>query len=361
MTRRKRAIALGLCVALAGLWAAAPARAADKKRVIKFASLAPGGSTWMIGLHGWDKEVQEKTDGGLAFRFYEGGVAGDEKDVVRKMKIGQQHGGAFTGVGLGEFFQDVRILDAPHLFNDYAERDYVIEKLYPWFEERFEKNGAVLLGWGEVGYIYIYSNLPITSRADLGKLKVWGWDADPLSLAYMENGGVTPIPLPIPDVLTSLQTGLIDTVYASPVAMIALQWFTKVKYVSTVPFTIAHGGNLMTKKAFDKLSPEQQKILRETGREQGRKLITQLRKDNEAGEKTLEKSGITAVPPTPEGDKELRQISEVTREKLIGKLYSREVYDKVSALLAEFRAGQAAPAEATKEAKAPAATPTAKP
>jgi len=312
---------------------AAPAEAKTKR--IKFASLAPAGSTWMNMLDEWNQAVQERTGGSVAFKFYEGGVAGDELDVVRKMRINQQHGAAFTGVGLGAFYQDIRILDAPLLFRDYDEKDYVLDKLTPYIEQKFEENGVVFLGWGEVGKIYIYSNTPIRAQSDMNKLKVWGWDADPLSKAYMEQAGVTPIPLPIPDVLTSLQTGLIDTVYASPLAMIALQWFTKVKYQTDEPFTIAIGGNLMSKRIWKRLDPGERTALRETSKEMSKKTIEAIRRDNRQSAQTLAENGISTVASTPEGFKEMRAVSIKTREALVGDLYSQEIFDKVNGYLAE--------------------------
>ncbi|MCA9770775.1 MAG: TRAP transporter substrate-binding protein DctP [Myxococcales bacterium] len=336
-----RALLIIAAVAVAAVATTTLRAEAKRSRSLKFATLAPKGSTWSVGLHEWSDAVEKGTGGAVDIRFYEGGVAGDEKDVVRKMRIGQQHGGAFTGVGLSEFCKDIRVMDAPLLFRSYAEKDYVLKQLTPYFEKCFDEGGAVLAGWGEVGFIYIYSNEPVRAKSDLLKMKVWGWDADPLSLAYMSNAGVTPIPLPIPDVLTSLQTGLIDTVYASPLAMIALQWFTKVKYVAPEPFAIANGGNLITKKFWKKLTPEQQKVVQKTGFELGEKLVQQLRADNESSAATLKERGISTSESNLDGEKELRAISDKTREELAGKVYSKEVYEQVKKHLSDYRAMQA--------------------
>ncbi|RMF82680.1 MAG: ABC transporter substrate-binding protein, partial [Nitrospirae bacterium] len=207
-------------VVLALLLAASSPAPAARRFVLKFASLAPEGSTWQNGLQEAADEIRERSGGRLVFRMYPGGVAGDERDVLRKIKIGQLHGGAFTGVGLGEINPEVRVMELPFLFESYAEVDYVTERMLPRFRAGFEKHGFKLLGWMEVGFVQFFSKHPIRSLEEMRASKFWMWEGDPLAQAFFEASDIHPIPLSITEVLTSLSTNLVDTVYASPLGAI---------------------------------------------------------------------------------------------------------------------------------------------
>ena len=236
---------------------------AARKHRIKFATLAPEGSTWMNVMRDFARGVKQKTGGQVRFRIYAGGVQGDEKDVVRKMRIGQIHSAGFTGVGLGEILPETRVLELPFLFFREEESDFVHKRVGPRLSAAFEGKGFVLLGWAEVGLVRLFSKRAIRTQDDLTHAKVWAWEGDPLVKAYFQALRITPITLSITEVLTSLQTGLIDTVYASPLAAIALQWFTRVEYMTALPISNGTGAVLISKKTFDRLSPKQQTVLKE--------------------------------------------------------------------------------------------------
>ena len=123
---------LTLLVALLPLVVASPAQA-DKKHVIKFATLAPEGSSWMKSMRKLSDKINKATDGNVVFRFYPGGVSGDEKDVIRKIRIGQLHGAGFTGVGLGQILPEVRVLDLPFLFDSDEEIQHMYAKMDAYF------------------------------------------------------------------------------------------------------------------------------------------------------------------------------------------------------------------------------------
>ncbi|HEY9150170.1 MAG TPA: TRAP transporter substrate-binding protein DctP, partial [Gammaproteobacteria bacterium] len=142
---------------------------------LKFATLAPPGSTWMVLLEEWAAEVRERSEGRLAFKFYPGGIQGDEPDVLKKMRFGQVHGGAFSGHGIGEMYSPARVLELPFLFENFAEIDYVREHFTPRFEEGFRDNGYELLGWMEVGFVHIFSKQPVASVDALKSRRVWLW------------------------------------------------------------------------------------------------------------------------------------------------------------------------------------------
>ncbi|OIO02721.1 MAG: ABC transporter substrate-binding protein [Elusimicrobia bacterium CG1_02_56_21] len=306
--------------------------------VVKLATLAPSGSTWMKAMKAFTVEATAKTEGRVKFKLYPGGVQGDEKDVVRKIRLGQLQAGGFTGVGLGEIATEARLLDTPFLFKNSKEIDYVYKTLDADFREIFARRGYILLGWAEVGNVNIFSNSPVTRAADLNKVKMWIWEGDAIAEASFAALKIQPIPLSITDVMTSLQTGMINGVYGSPLSVIALQWFARMKYVFALPLANASGAVMLSKKTFNSLSQEDQKIMMELGEKHFRALTLQSRKDNEKSVGILKaKKLVFTRPADAAAVNELELAGETARTSLVGKLYSKELLEKVEKALKEFR------------------------
>ena len=306
--------------------------------VIKFATVAPEGSTWMNVMTEFAQAVNTQTDGQVKFKLYPGSQSGDELVVLRKIRIGQLHSAGFTGVALGEILPEVRILDSPFLFRSYAEVDFTTSKLYDYFSSKFEEKGFILLGWAEVGFVYVYTTRPVYGIQDLSGVKMWMWEGDPVAEATFKAIGITPIPLSITDVMTSLQTNLINGVYISPLACIALQWHTKVKYMLDLPLADSNGAVLLVKSQFDKLSPSQQEILKNLSRQYFGKLISSSRNDNAQSLEIIKKAGIqfTQVKDKTETEK-YYQAGKTARRMLIGKLYDEKFLNQVESDLDQFR------------------------
>lgn len=306
---------------------------------IKFATLAPEGSTWIKIMREYDKAVRDQSGGRVGFKIYAGAVAGDEKDVIRKIRLGQYHSGGFTGVGLGEVAKTTRILDAPFLFRSDDEIDYIINKYDADFRKSIEEGGFVLLGWAEVGFVYVYSNTPVRSPADIKNTKIWMWEGDPIAQAVFKTIGVSPIQLSITDVMTSLQTGMVNAVYSSPYALVALQWFTRVKYMMDEPLAISNGAVLISKKMFDSMPKDLQDILLVNGKKYFRELTLESRKENTAAIETLKKKGIE-ITTTPKAVlAEYDSIGEKARRLLTGSLFSQQFLDSIESSLQAYRKG----------------------
>ena len=248
MTRRNCLKIFGLSL-LASLLLAQSAWA-EKSIIIKLATLAPEGTSWMKTINTLNAEVMKKTENRVQFKIYAGGALGDEMDMLRKMKIGQIQSAALSSGGLSSIFKEIDVLQIPFLFQKYEEADFILKKMDSLFRKGFEENGYVLLGWSEAGFVYLMSTIPISSVADLKKGKVWIWEESPMSKAIFDEAGVKAIPLSVPDVLVGLQTGLVDVVYAPPTVAISLQWFTKVKYLTDVPLVYLAGGSRRQKGCF---------------------------------------------------------------------------------------------------------------
>ncbi len=309
-----------------------------QKYQIKFASLAPDGSTWMNVMREFDQAIREQTNGELGFKIYPGGVAGDEKDVLRKIRLGQLHSAGFTGVGLGEIFSEVRIFDSPFLFRNYDEVDFIQQKFFDKFAQGFEKNGFVLLGWADVGFVYVFTNTPVKTLDDMKAVKMWMWEGDPVAEATFKSFGINPIPLSVIDVMTSLQTGMVNGVYISPLAIIALQWFTRVKYMMEVPLADAAGAVLISKKKFDELPAGYQQLLLANAKKYFEKLMQLSREDNARSIVTLKQNGIQIIPSPPADQlKQFYEKGKEARRMMAGKLYPLELVEEVEQALIEFR------------------------
>lgn len=304
---------------------------------IKFATIAPEGSTWMNVMKEYDAAVRKESGGRMGFKIYAGGVQGDEKTVLRKIRVNQLQSGGFTGVGMGEVAPKVRILDSPFLVRSEDEIDLLYKDFGREFEQAFEDGGYVLLGWAEVGFVHVFTSTPIRKGDDLKGIKMWTWEGDPIAETAFKTLGVNPIPLSVVDVMTSLQTGLIDAFYTTPYAAIALQWYARVKYMVDVPLADASGSVLISKKYYDQLPKDLQDILLKNGRLYISKLTQLSRKDNKSAVVELKKHGITVLAANDKDVQEYIQVGNRSRRMLIGKLYTEDLLNRVEKTLSDYR------------------------
>lgn len=309
-------------------------KALEPQYLIKFATVAPEGSTWVRQMEALDKDLRTKSNGRLGFRIYAGGIAGDELDTLKKIRIGQIHCTGFSGVGFGQILPMVRVLDLPFLFNDYNEVGLVHSRMRPFFADQFRKNGFELLAWSEVGDVYLFSKKPVSNIADLSGCKVWVWAGDPIAKETFAAMGINPIPLAITDVTTGINTGMIDTVYAPPLGALALQWYTSMKYMLQLPIVHSTGAVLIARKYFDSLPSELSTLLSKETERAMAELTVELRKQNDEAIKVIRESGVT-ITPAPTGDslREFKDIHDKVAKKLEGTIYPRDVLDMIYRLL----------------------------
>jgi TRAP-type C4-dicarboxylate transport system substrate-binding protein len=271
---------------------------------LKIATLSPEGSPWMQKMRQGSNEVAEKTSNRVHFKFYPGGIMGNDKAVLRKIRFGQLHGGFLTGGSLFKVFSDAQVYSLPLKFRSLQEIDYVRERMDHFMMTGFEKGGFITFGLAEGGFAYVMSNAPVRSVEELRNQKVWVPDHDPTISEAMHTFGIKPIPLSIADVRAGLQTGLIDTVTVSPIGAIVLQWHTQVKYVTELPMAYVYGLLAVDRKVFSKISPEDQEIVRQTMERVFREIDRQNRTANIEALKVLRNLGIQFVQPVlgNEGD-----------------------------------------------------------
>jgi TRAP-type C4-dicarboxylate transport system substrate-binding protein len=269
-------------------------------------------------------------------------VAGDEPDVLRKIRYGQLQGGLFSGYGIGRFYSPARVLEIPFMYESLGEVDYVRDALMPEIEQGYRDNGFELIGWMEVGFVRFFSKNRFTSLDELRQQRVWLWQGDPLASAFFSSTGISPIPLSIIDVYTSLSTGLIDTVYTTPLASLALQWFNKTRYISKIQMVNAIGSIVVDRRVFAKLTPEHQAILRATGAVAGQRLVDETRRDNETSMTVLLEKGHELVLDWDDIDlDELEELRATAVAELVESGYIPEdILRRALNLIEEYRENQ---------------------
>jgi TRAP-type transport system periplasmic protein len=335
MTQQKKSCLFFILLGFFILGASFPAMA--DKVVFKIGTLAPEGSTWVKTFRDINQELDQKTGGQVIIRIFPGGVLGDEEDMLRKIKVGQIQGGFFTGGGLGLIFKDIKILATPFLLRNYGEVDALMNKMGGFFEKGVWDNGFKIMGWGESGFIYLLSKHPIKNAADLRKGKVWIWEDTAMGRAVFKELGVNAIPLGIPDVLVSLQTGMIDTVYASPSAAISMQWFTRVSFMTDVPLSYSVGAVVLQKSAFEKIPSSSRGVVEEIFHRHMAILKENIRKENQRAIGVLTKQGIKPVSLPDKELKELQALCLKGVDSLDETVFSKKTLAEVKAFLKNAR------------------------
>lgn len=308
--------------------------------IIKLATLAPEGSPWIQVLKAAADEAQQKTGNAVQFKIYPGGVMGDERDMVRKMHIGQLQAAMLSSASLASMYPEIDVLQTPFLFDSYPETDFVVGKMQDGFKSGLEKNGYVALGWSEAGFVYLMSTVPVETLELLRKAKVWIWNDSPMSKAIFEEAGVIGVPLSISDVLVGLQTGLVEVVYVPPSVAVALQWFTRIKYITDAPLNYMLGGLVAKKEAFDKIDPQHQSVVKEVFQRHMTRLKEIIRAENQEALTVMQKQGIKLISPGKAQIADYKAISEKAMQKESGHKFSPKTKEEVSAWLKAYAEGK---------------------
>ena len=309
-------------------------------QTIKLATLAPEGSSWMNAMRAGAKEIGQRTEGRVKFKFYGGGVQGNDKQVLRKIRIGQLHGGAFTSNALVEFQKDAVLYGMPMLFNNLEEVRFVRDRMDDKLRALLEQAGYVNFGFASGGFAHIMSNRPIANLEDMQGLKVWVPDGDRISYEAVKALGVSPVTMPLTDVLTGLQTGLIDTIMGPPVGTIVLQWNTGVSYITELPLAYVFAMLVVEKKYFDRISPADQTIVREVMEQVYLGFEQQGNEDNKNAYKALLDDGMTSVAPNLSQIQEWHSAIEASNHKLAAEdVIDADLLAEIECYVAAYRAG----------------------
>jgi TRAP-type C4-dicarboxylate transport system substrate-binding protein len=314
--------------------ASAPAVAAQ----FKIATVIPEGSQWMTDIRAAATTIKDRTDGRAVLKFYAGGVMGNDKKVLRKIRIGQLQGAAFTANGIAERYPDIVIYVLPLLFNSYDEADYVREKMDPIFVKGLDDAGFVSFGFAGGGFAKLMGAEPVDHLDDLKGKRVWVPEGDRVSYAAMESLDLAPVVSPITDVLISLESKLLEYIATPPVGAVVLQWYTKVKYVTDLPLAYTVGLLAIDKSAFAELSKSDQDVFREVMTGVYKKFDEQNRIDDQKAEEALLANGLQMVELEPGEKPRWRAAASRASDQLAAEgVFSSALLEQVRQHIANFR------------------------
>jgi len=286
-------------------------------KTYKIATISPDGLSWMKKMRAGVKEIKEKTEGRVKIKIYPGGVQGNDNTVLRKMRIGQLHGGALAASSFTRFYPDLQIYNLPLQFRTREEVDFVRSQMDQGIIDGLAKNGMVSFSLTENGFAYILSKKPIRGAEELKGVKVWVPSGDPVSAKLIQAFGVSPIPLPITDVLAGLQTGLIDALIVPPIVALALQWHNHIDYVTNLPIVYIYTMLAMDKKAFEKMSEGDQSIVRTIMNRVFEEVDQENRIDNQKAYQALINQGVKEVQPDLDKMEDWQKQAERSIEALV--------------------------------------------
>jgi TRAP-type transport system periplasmic protein len=266
-------------------------------QILKIATVAPEGTTWVREIRQGADAIAKETNNRVTFKFYAGGVMGNDQAVLRKIKLGQLHGGAVTAGAITDIYDGAALYSVPFQMRNMDEIAQIRKKLDVKVEAGLAKQGFVTLGTSDGGFAYLFSQHPVRTLADLPGRKVWAPQGDEVARAVLQQVGVAPVLLPISDAYTALQTGLADTIISTPTGMIAFQWHTRVKYFINDPVAFTAGMIVLDQRAFNKLSTSDQAIVKKHMAAAFQRLNKISATDDANALQVLAKNGIVTINP----------------------------------------------------------------
>ncbi len=306
--------------------------------VLKIATVTPEGSQWMKDMRAGATEIRERTEGRVQIKYYGGGVMGNDAKVLGKIRIGALQGGAFTPTALASLYADLNLYGLPLVFDSEEEAAYVRARLDARLRTGLDDAGFINFGFAAAGFAVIMSNIPVHTFDDMKGKRIWVPQGDTISYISMQALSLSPVTLPLTDVLTGLQTGLIDIVGIPPIVALLLQWHTKIKYVTELPLIYTFGFMAIDKKAFQKIDPEDQATIRDVMTRMYENFDRVNLDDNRAARDALLNTGVENVSLDRGELERIREILRVSNRSLGEKgLFSLELYDEMMTYVQEYR------------------------
>jgi len=303
---------------LAAGFAAAPRAASAQAHVVKLATLVPEGSVWDKALRDMGAEWSSATQGRVALRVYPGGVAGDEPDVVRKMRIGQLQAAAITTAGLASIDPSFNVFNVPMFFTSYPELFATLDKLEPVLKQRLEAKGFVLLSWGHGGWVYFFTKAPVESVDGLRHTKMFTWAGDDQIVAVWKSKGFNPVPLAATDIMTGLQTGMIDSYPTTPLLGLTLQWYRQTPNMVGMGMAPLVGGLVMSKTAWMKLPEADRARVQAACDRMEKRLEVEVPRQDTTAVGEMRKRGLAVSVVSPANAAQFRAVAEEFATALAG-------------------------------------------
>jgi len=314
---------------------------ADSPVKIRLGTLAPKGSSYFKHLQAMGEKWRQAPGGGVLLTIYPDGTMGTEADMVRRMRLGQLQAGMLTAVGLAEIEPAVTGLQSlPMMFRSLEEVDYIGEKLQPMLEKRLEDKGFVVLFWGDTGWVKFFSKDPVIRPDDLRKAKLCVWAGRASDVDIYRSVGCNPVPLESVDILSSLQTGLINAVALPPSIALAGQVDGAAPHMLDLPWAPLVGATVVTKKIWDGIPPDGREALRRAAAETGKLMKADARRESVESVEAMRKRGLKVHPVTPEGEAEWRREAEAAYPRIRGVIVPADIFDAVVGELKAYRAAR---------------------
>ncbi len=275
---------------------------------VKLATMAPEGSIWMQEIEALNQELDSVTGGKVKFKIYPGGIMGDDDVVLRKMRVGQLDGALFTTNALSKMNSSYFVLTYPGLFENTSEVDHLLESQASYFTGSLREKGCEMLGIMSLGFTYAYTSTSIQTIDDMRNAKAWLWDNDPVMTSMYSHLGITPVSVGIGDVMTALQTGLLNTVFNTPTGIVSLQWYTRVKQMIDLPLTHSFGAFVLKSQAWEKIPEEIRPVVRELVQKHASEITRKTRQEDLKARDLMTKKNVTIMNPDQTLRTELRKI-----------------------------------------------------
>lgn len=305
--------------------------------VIKMATLAPEGSSWHRVLVEMGDEWKRVSGGRVVLRIYPGGVVGDEEAMLRKMRVGQLHAAAVTGLGLSFLDRAFYGLHVPMLFSSDEEFDFVRGRMSPHLERILEKKGFVVLNWGDAGWVHFFAKEPFTRPAEMKAMKLYIGAGDAALTQLYKEAGFHPVPISVVDMLPGLQTGLVDAFNATPLAALAFQWFALAPHMADLKWSPLTGATIIDRRAWERISEEDRARILAVSRDASLGLQREIRRLNEEALKAMTENGLVIHRVPPSAVAEWRKVVEDIHPRIRGAIVPPDVFDRIRGLLEEFR------------------------
>lgn len=334
-TLRRHALCLGVMACLT--FPASNALAATK--TLRIGTLAPKNSLYHRQLQAVGEAWRNAQGVDAKYLIYPDGSQGGEAELARRMRIGQLQGALISVVGLREIEPTIAALqNLPMLFRSWEEVDYVREKMRTSMEKKFFDKGFVVLAWGDSGWVRFFSKEPAFRPTDYLTMKFFAWGAESEQQEIMKSLGYTPVPLETSDILPAIQTGMISVVPSTPYFALASQIYTTAPNMLEINWAPIVGALVVTRKAWDDMSPAAQQALRSTGEQAGLAMRTQARQEVDEAVAAMKQRGLVVNKPSNEQMKEWTALAEKLYPRIRGHMVPAETFDEVFTHLKAFRA-----------------------
>ena len=309
---------------------------------LRIGSLVPKNSLYHRQLLDVAESWRTAQGAGAKYLVYPDGSQGGEAEMARRMRIGQLQGALLSVVGLREIEPSIAALQSmPLLFRNWEELDYVREKMRPAMEKKFLDKGFVVLAWGDAGWVRFFSKEAALRPDDYKRMKFFAWGSEPDQQNIMKSLGYTPVPLETTDILPAIQTGMINVVPSTPYFALATQVYNTAPHMLDINWAPIVGALVVTRKAWDGMSPEVQTAVRAASDKAGAQIRTKARQEVEEAVDAMKKRGLTVNKPNPAQMKEWNDLADKLYPRIRGTMVPTETFDDVMAHLKTFRAGQA--------------------